>query len=252
MTPTNPNSDADVDLLHGRRALFLRAATHELNTPLAVLQNYTELLAPHLSGGQAEGHLAVMRRELARLAAVVDDLGLRGALDSGSLRLRLAPLDVERLLPDVAVAAEARHPERLVVFCYDDHLPYVRADPQHLRHILGILLHNVAGYAPNRYPTIEMEIQPERDADLSFRVRDNAPTLLPAYGEAVFEPYPELPSALGRPKFGLGLRLYVARELARRMGGEVWVEPAKGRRGRPVRGNAFVLRLPLAEAVKNE
>ncbi len=252
MTQTNASPDVDNDPLSRRIAVFLRAAMHELNTPLAVLQNYTELVASHLSDWNAEGYLAVIRRELVRLASVVDDLGLRSALESKAVRICLEPLDVERLLPDVAVAVEAQNPERLVVFCYDGHLPCLNSDPNHLRHILGILLHNAVGYAPNRYPMIEMDIQPEGGAALIFRVRDNAPTLWPAYGEVVFEPFPELPRALGRPKFGLGLRLYAARELARRMGGDLWVEPAKGRRGRPVRGNAFVLRLPLAETTNNE
>jgi signal transduction histidine kinase len=251
MVLINLDSDAETGLSQRRRALFWGAAVHELNTPLAVLQNYTEYLAPYLSGPEVEGRLAVMRRGLARLAAVIDDLGWRSALESGTLSLCLEPLDVERLLPEVALAAEAQHLERPVVFCYDGRLPRLHSDPNHLRHILEILLHNAAGYASHRCPTVEVEIRLEGDADLIFRVQDNAPKLWLAYSQAVFEPFPDLPPALGRPKFGLGLRLYAAREVARRMGGDLWVERPKGRRGRPAWGNAFVLRLPLAGAEKN-
>ena len=232
-----------------RLASLLRAAIHEMNTPLAVLQNYAELLEPHLAGKEAEAHLATMRQELARLVSVVADLSLRNELASGTLTFRVAPLEVESLLSDLAPAVEAQHPGRLVAFCYPGRLPDVMVDPDHLRFLLWTLLHNAAHYSPRRCRMIEMAIRPGAGV-MEFRVQDSAPSLWPKYGEAVFEPLPELPPALHRPRFGFGTGLFAAREVARQMGGDLWVERLKGRRGKPGTGNVFVLRLPLAEAHK--
>jgi signal transduction histidine kinase len=253
MAQTQAGFDEDTDTLQRHFALFLRALTHQVNTPLAVLQAYLEILTPYLSGREAEIHLAVMRRELAGLISVFEDLGLRPALESGTLAVCPALLEVESLLPDLASAVEAQHPGRLVAFRYIGRLPPVLADLNHLRFILRTLLENAARYTPRRYRTIEMAIAVAECGQpyLLFRVRDGAPALLPAYGEMVFEPLPEMPPALRRLKFGLGLGLYAARELARRMGGDLWVERPRGR-GQSAAGNVFVLRLPLTEAGGHE
>ena len=55
--------------------------------------------------------------------------------------------------------------------------------------------------------------------------------------DGLFEPRPELPRTLHLPQFGLGLRLYAARRIARQMGGELEIVSGQG--------NRYQLRLPL-------
>jgi len=237
----------DAEGLRRRTALVWRAAVHELNTPLSVLVNITAELSEALPGRpDVREPLATMRRELARLVAVVEDLSLRNELESGTLVCSAEPLAVGSLLVELMRAAEAQYPERIVVAQgFDDDLPPVLANADHLQFVLWTLLQNAARYSSTLFTTLTLKIVRGADGrSLSFRVLDDGTALLPEYGELVFEPLPDLPQALHRPMLGLGTGLYAARELARRMGGDLWIEPPATCGGPAGTGNVFVLQLP--------
>ncbi len=239
----------ELDALHALRqehAAFLRVIAHALRTPLQSLQGFAEMLEPGLPPAQVEHYLSFIRRDTAHLAAVVDDLCLRHELERGALVLFPAAIDVGALLSEVAGSFEARLPDCVVGFEYADDLPAAFADPDRLLHILGTLLLNVERCRPNPGGPGWLAISAQHDPgahQVVFVVDDDGPRVPTEFAAALFEPFPSLPAALGRPRHGIGLGLYAAREVARQMGGDLWLAPRAELSGRQF-GNTFVVRVP--------
>lgn len=236
--------ERNLAILREQHALFLRAAAHELRTPLQPLQGLAELAEAGQSAEQLAANLEVIKRETARLGAVVDDISLRTELASGTLIISPLVFSPESLLEELARTLEHYYPNQLEIEYTD--LPCVMADSGHLRRILWMLLHNALRYSPTN-DLICLSVQPHCDEKrLCFCVSDSASRIPRKYREAIFEPLVEMPRLLKRPRFGLGLGLHVAREIARRMGGDLILQPRPSQNGRYARfGNTFVLSLPL-------
>jgi signal transduction histidine kinase len=247
--PMDTDAQQAVEQLRDEQALFLRTVAHALRTPLQSLQGFAEMLEPGLPPAQIEHYLSFIKRDTAHLAAVVDDLCLRHELARGELVLFPAVIDIGAHLAELAGALEAQLPDCLVSLEYADDLPPAYADPDRLRHILGTLLRNADRCRPDPGQSGWLTLHAQYDKatrTVAFSVEDDGPRVPAEYASALFDPFPQLPAILGRPRLGVGLGLYVAREVARRMGGDLClaqdVETSKRNRG-----NTFVLRVPTYE-----
>lgn len=234
--------------LRQHQALFIRAATHELRTPLQPLQGLVELMEAGQPLEQIAANFEVIKRETARLAMVVDDLSLRSELETDTLLITPTPFHPELLLEELARTMEKYYPGRLEVEY--DNLPSVRADQEHVRRLLWMLLLNAMRYSLPE-DLICLSVQPNHtEAQMQFLIHDTGVRILSKYQETIFESLDQMPKVLQRPRFGLGLGLYVAREIARRMGGNVWLQnPPSCTTKTAQRGNTFILSLPLVPEI---
>ena len=107
--------------------------------------------------------------------------------------------------------------------------------------MLGNLLDNAAKYAPDQAP---IRVQARRVGVLAVvAVEDSGPGVPPTDRERIFERFIMLDSGATRQAGGVGLGLYIARQLAQAQGGELLsADPTP-----PGTGARFELRLPLAE-----
>lgn len=228
----------------GRSSDFMRAALHEMRTPLQIIQGLAELMDAGNPLDRLPDQVDAIRRETARLTAVFDDLRYRRDLEDNCLSLQLVSVNVLLLVEELAATLEKCYPAQLVTQ-YPRQLPRALADPIHLRMILWTLLHNAARLSGRRRRgVIELTIQ-SRGHNLDFMLADNSARISPKHHTQIFEPFTSLPR---RPRFGLGQGLYVARELARAMQGDLCLKtPTPEEPLETVsRGNVFVLTLPLA------
>lgn len=235
-----------LDALRQEHAAFLRVVAHALRTPLQSLQGFAEMLEPGLPPAQVEHYLSFIKRDTAHLAAVVDDLCLRHELERGALVLFPVAIDVSALLAELAGSFEARLPDCVVGLDYPDDLPAAFADPDRLLHMLGTLLLNAERCQPNPGGASWLTIRAWHDSaarQVVFGVDDDGPRVPVEYASALFDPFPLLPAALGRPRHGIGLGLYAAREVARQMSGALCLAPGTESSGRKF-GNSFVVRVP--------
>jgi len=137
-------------------------------------------------------------------------------------------------------AARAAYPARQLVLEANEVLP-VRAIPEAVLQVLGNLLDNAAKHAPDRAP---IRVEARREGSLAvLAVEDTGPGVPPADRERIFERFTQLDSGATRRAGGVGLGLYIARQLANAQGGELLLtDPAPTRQGA-----RFELRLPMAE-----
>jgi signal transduction histidine kinase len=227
------------DRVDREQAEFVVTASHELKTPLAAVYGAAKLFAkPGIDGRRREQLVAVIAEESERLSSVVGEI-LNGArLDAGEVEIVRSRFD-----PDEAAAA--------AVEGAGTHLPgnvsleHVRAgeplelesDPAKVKQILAGLIENAVKYSPDG-GRIEVAVD-KRDGRVRFRVSDEGVGIPEADRERIFGRFVRVDGGHGRGVGGTGLGLYIARGLARRLGGSLDCLPRAGG------GSTFVLDLPL-------
>jgi signal transduction histidine kinase len=112
---------------------------------------------------------------------------------------------------------------------------FVVVDTGRLEQVLVNLLDNADKYSPEGGP-IELAVRPE-DGGVLIQVRDEGIGLPPGAEEAIFEPFGRADNTSGIP--GMGLGLFICRNIVERHGGQIWAESAGEGRGARVS-----LRLP--------
>lgn len=217
---------------------FIRVAAHELKTPVAIIKGYVgELL--RTGGDLPEGRrrmLDALSRGATRLANIVQDL-----LDVSQLHLDAIHLVVERvelaeLVEQVASAAallSPRHDVRVRPF----EPVAVRADPERLKKTLAALVDNAIRYSPEGG---EVAIEPRVAGDRSIvSVVDHGIGIPRDRQARIFERFYRAHTDTRYDSGGMGVSLYIARSLARHMGGDLWFESEEGQ------GSRFHLSVPL-------
>ncbi len=239
----NDMADKLEALIQGQRVL-LANVSHELRTPIARVRVVLEILegrVEHLEQADdpdAKKHVQRLRKGLSdigrdtqELEALIGDL-----LTSGRLELSAAggPLDVSPIHLDQLAETMA---ERFGATVVSEPSPSIHGDRLLLERLLSNLLSNARRADPDGAITVEIE---EHAEGYRIAVEDEGHGIAPADRERVFEPFRRLDEARSRDKGGVGLGLYLCRQIARAHGGDVFAE---GRRdGAP--GARMVIELP--------
>ncbi len=221
---------------------FVRTAVHALRTPLQTIHGFAHLLTQDMPAESFDQALGLIREDSGRLMAMLDDLGWRGRIAGGDLALDLRVCDLGALLSRLALIFEHDHVGHFIDL-RATRVPAVHADEERVSDALNAVLRHAARVSPSG--RLKVSARGERRV-VAVRVIDAGPRIPARWRDAIFEADQPVPRAWGWPEAGLGLNLYVARELARAMNGDLSVEPDGAPRAR--RGNAWVLRLPRAEA----
>jgi two-component system sensor histidine kinase KdpD len=232
---------------------LLATVSHELRTPLsgvlgaiATLEQRGHLLSPELR----HELVGIAARQGKRLKELIEELLLAATLEQiPSERVPPRPVDASELARQACGTAEMANPGQRIALSLNGALP-VRAAPEAILQALTNLLDNAARYSPDGSP---IRLEASRAGDQAvIAVEDAGPGVPACERERIFERFMRLenlagqttggPSRRGRGG-GVGLGLYVARQLARAQGGALEVAEPIGDAG----GARFELRLPLAE-----
>jgi PAS domain S-box-containing protein len=227
------------------KSRFFAAASHELRTPLNAIVGYTHLLATHTYGdipagaARASERASVCAEHLARL---VDDVLLLTTVEIDRLPLFPAPVALASFLPAMLPHLEQQAEAKRLAFQVDApaELPEVSTDPERLRQIVTALVSNAIKFTPRGGVRVGARVGGE-GRWMEIGVADSGPGVPPEERERIFAPFEQLgeESRTDSLNRGTGLGLTIARQLARRLDGDIEVRDAE--RG----GAEFVLRLPL-------
>ncbi|MEZ5073410.1 MAG: HAMP domain-containing sensor histidine kinase [Solirubrobacterales bacterium] len=221
--------------LETARRDFIANASHELRTPIASLGGFIELLDddPEPDAATRAEFVRTMRGQIERLTKLSTDLLDLSRLDADALSLQSEPIGLDGLASEVAAefAAAAERHGTTVAVATNSQEPLAQADRGRTAQILRILIDNALKHTA---PGTEIAISTSSTATAArLTVADDGPGIDPRSRERVFERFYTADSVSGS-----GLGLAIARELARAMGGDVVLEPRRGR------GAAFSLILP--------
>jgi two-component system, OmpR family, sensor kinase len=222
----------------GRRGAadeLITVLAHDMGNYLAPLRARLELIRRRAARAQAVDDLRdteaalVSLEGLTRLTADLLDVS---RLDQGLFTLRVQPLEVMHLVEEVVTSArtpahtlQSRGPEEFVLI----------GDPERLRQVLSNLVANAVKHSPpGGTVTVEVERQNREEGSWAVvSVSDQGPGVPPLLLPRLFDRFSRGPGSSG-----LGLGLYLARQIALVHGGTLEVESAPGK------GARFVLSVP--------
>ena len=234
------------NLLQDREA-FLGLVAHELKTPAAVIKAYAELLDAQLT--DAATPASTLREVVGNIRDQADLMSslIEAILDVqrvrlGKLPLHVARADLVRLACTVANQIQQTTSGHVIrVFVEPNAPPPLLVDHVRVRQILANLLENAVKYSAGG--EIEVRVGTglhEGRVCAIVSVRDQGAGIEAANLNRIFDLFQQGSKSPVRGHVGLGLGLYVARQIARAHQGDVWAEsPGEGQ------GSTFYLALPL-------
>lgn len=231
------------------RQAFVGVISHELKTPVAVIQAYTDLLLRRAERSRDEANLDILQRigdQADRMLGLIDQLLDLQRLEAGLFTLEPSRFDLAALARRIGEEAEAiARAEGVSVVTYADppKIP-IDADRRRVEEVLQNLVQNAVKYT-RAGGRVELRLR-ESSGRAIVSVRDQGVGIMPDEQARVFERFYQGRNRLGAGHVGLGLGLYISREIVRRHGGEIWLESA------PEKGSTFHFSLPLRAALAVE
>ncbi len=219
---------------------FISIAAHELRTPLTAIKGYAELLDRRLSmqdGREADRRsLGVIRKQTERLASLVNEMLDVSRIEAGHLRLNSEPFDLSTLIGEVVsnmrVSSETHHLSL-------DTEPGIEVDGDTARieQVLINLIANAITYSPEG-GDVDVRVWTKDGAAL-VSIRDHGVGIAPDELPHLFDRFYRAPRAGVMRSGGMGLGLYICREIVIQHGGAIQVESIEGA------GSTFTFSLPL-------
>lgn len=235
---------ADAEDQIKRRDEFLAMLSHELRNPIAAIQNSARLLGQgELTKQYRQEANAILERQFAHLARILDDLLDISRISRGTVSISLAPVDLIEVVHDAIEAATPLITARNHAF--EIELPaaplWVRGDATRLEQIVVNLLNNAAKFTPEG-GNVRVTVKAAED-DVELTVVDDGPGIPQNLRTYMFESFVQGEQTLDRREGGLGLGLSLVRTFTLLHNGVIEVDA--GDKGR---GAAFTVRLPLLHA----
>jgi signal transduction histidine kinase len=247
--------------LDRQKSKFLSMASHELKTPLTAISGFVQLSLrrtrrrlergqPTLEEWEQEqrsvvDQLEVLDKQTSKLGRLVDELLDVSRIESGRVEFRLEPVDLRELVAEVSERMQMtsdRHTIELTLPPAGQAI--VSADRDHIEQVLNNLLSNAIKYSPGG-GTVAVAVAAE-DATVQVSVRDAGVGIPKAELESIFGLFYRSQEGDARHVGGMGLGLYISREIVVRHGGRIWAESEPGQ------GSTFYLEMPRLDAVGAE
>jgi PAS domain S-box-containing protein len=228
--------------LDASKSDFVSTVSHDLRSPLALIQGYTSML--QMVGelnDQQTSYLNKITIETEKISHLVTNLLDLGRIEAGiGLHLEVKPADdvINKVISTAQVQADQKRVKILPEVPHRD-LPNIDADQDLLLQALHNLVDNAIKFTG---PGGEVSIGVNTfDETVVYKVEDNGIGISPADQQKLFEKFFRVSSKGGLEEGGSGLGLAIVKSIAERHGGQVRVESQLGI------GSKFFLEIPLQQ-----
>jgi two-component system phosphate regulon sensor histidine kinase PhoR len=211
---------------------FLGMAAHELNTPLASILGFSELLtsadsAARLTPQQREEYLQLIHGKGLDLSRLVDDLLDISRVEAGqALALDCQAVRLDDLVREVLLHYQGKSPNhRFELHCVTAQTA-IQADPVRIRQVLNNLVSNAVKYSPQG-GRIKVVIADGRDGRCHFSVSDEGIGMTAEQVEHSFDSFYRADFSNTAVQ-GAGLGMSIVRHIVQAHQGEIWLESQLG------------------------
>lgn len=232
-----------IEELERARRLFIQVSAHELRNPMTGIKGITALIKRRAAQNDTAQDLVLMltmvEKETDRLASslnqILEAFRAQNAAVNG-LPYKWQEVNLSRLIQDMCETFRMGHGEVDLGLNLQSGI-LVMGDQERLEGVFRNVLHNAVKYSPKeKCVTVSLTAQGEH-AIVSFR--DGGIGIAQEQLELIFDSFIRGDNFHGSDPGGLGLGLFIAKEIVMRHGGTIWAENNQGK------GATFFIKLPL-------
>jgi PAS domain S-box-containing protein len=226
---------------------FLSIASHELRTPVTSIKGYTQLaktLIREQDLATSEEYLDIALDQIDRMSRLILELLDVSRIETGRLEIRHEPIPWVHFVRELVNRHHTAVSDRRFHINVPDHEVMVAGDRDRLEQVLGNLLENAVKYSPEG-SEIFVNVE-ERGDQVVTSVCDRGIGIPSDELGQVFERFHRGRQVSSTNYGGLGLGLYITKQIVDRHGGTIWVESKEGS------GTTFYFSLPIAKVAAND
>jgi signal transduction histidine kinase len=241
------------------KSRFLSMASHELKTPLTSISGLSQVLLRRIRRRLEQGwpsehewreeqrahveRLELLNSQTSRLGRLVDELLDVSRIESGKLDFHWAPVDLAELITEVAGRLQMTTTLHTIEVDPDGALGKpVSADRDHLEQVLDNLVTNAIKFSPGG-GTIRVSLR-DSGENVVLSIRDPGVGIPAGQLDAIFGLFYQAEDPVSRRTGGMGLGLYISKEIISRHGGRIWAEST------PNQGSTFSISLPRSRSIR--
>jgi signal transduction histidine kinase len=207
---------------------FLSVVSHELKTPVTSIKGFVQLLQRRLALESEERYahyLDVLNHQTDRLTGLIDNLLDLARTRRGALSFQKALLEYVEFVRDAVARAQLIAPRNVLSVRTPDRAMVV-GNLDRLDQVIVNLIDNAVKYGPAGGPIhVTVDIH---DDNVVTRVWDTGRGFPPGEEEQVFDPFYQIHQSSSQYSRGLGLGLYLSRQIVEEHGGRIWIEGSEG------------------------
>jgi signal transduction histidine kinase len=224
---------------------MLSQVSHELRTPLTAVHQFITILVDGVAGelkGEQKDYLEIALRNVNQLNRMIDDLLESTRMDSGKMPFEPEPIHLGIILSELTQTLHSLASKKEISLITDVglDLPPLYADPDRVRQVLLNLLDNALRFTPEGGAvSVKAGLFESDPAFVRISVSDTGPGIRPELQERLFQRLYQIEELNTGSRKGLGLGLYICKEIVSRHNGKIWVA------SQPGRGSTFYFTLPV-------
>jgi len=229
---------------------FLSHVSHELRTPLTCIHQFVSLIADGLAGPispEQHDHLGTILRSVNQLHAMIRDLLEATRAEAGKIRVEPRCVGVADLVAQVVAMMQplAQQQQIRLEGKLEESLPFVHADPDRVLEVLVNLVDNALKFTPSGGCVVVNASRVEGDQSFAYlSVADTGCGISAEALPLIFERLYQENNSVDHGRTGLGLGLFITKELVNLHGGKIWVASQSGE------GSTFSFTLPFYSLTK--
>ncbi len=218
---------------------FISIASHELRTPVTTLKLNTELLEQEFrDSGNTDAALSMqkMNSQVDKLTNLIGDLLSLSKIHAGKMSLRSTVFDINELIRETARQIMDISPKHRITI-RGTARSKIFADREKIYQVVTNLLTNAVKYSPNA-DKVDIKVG-QKSKTIRVSVTDRGIGISKDQSEKIFDKFYQIKNAAGPSFSGLGIGLYIAREIVAKHKGAISLKSTLGK------GTTFTVSLPL-------
>jgi len=229
---------------------FLSHVSHELRTPLTAIHQFVTILLDGLAGEinpEQRYHLGTVLNSVHQLRAMIRDLLEATRAESGKIHIEPRCVTIVDLIQQAVSMMSPTAKEKRVGLevGLDARIPFVYADADRVLQVLINLIDNGLKFTPAEGSVLVKACLVDADSNMVYvSVSDTGCGISSEARNLIFERLYQDPNSVDNNRSGLGLGLFIAKELVELHGGRIWVASEVGN------GTTFSFTLPLYSLAK--
>ncbi len=229
--------------LMNARMEFTSMVSHELRTPLAAIKESIAIVAEEAAGGlnkEQHAFLDTAKRNVDRLARLINDVLDFQKLDAGKVKLKKEECDISVMIEEVFASMRSIAFEKglSIKLKPGKDMDKVKCDRDRITQVITNLVNNAIKFTGKGNITIQSS-RVEGGREVFVSVEDTGCGISAENMKRLFRKYEQITKGNDRGAVGTGLGLSISKEIVERHGGRIWAESVLGK------GSKFIFTIPI-------